>query len=107
MSQQSAHFASFLIKTCLITLAMVAAANSQAKEVEYEIKGMKCGACVDSIKEKVCGQKGVTKCNVEVGKMTLTLDDKNAPSDDKISSLVKDAGHFKVIKSTPVTSQGH
>jgi copper chaperone CopZ len=97
MSKKSPRFASFLIISGFLLLS-ISASQSIAKVYEYEIKGMKCGACVDSIKEKICGQKGVTQCDVEVGKMTLSLDEKGAPSEQKISTLVSEAGHFRVLR---------
>lgn len=99
MPNPTSIFASFLITPALVVVALFSSA-ALAKDYVYEIKGMKCGACVDSIKEKVCSQKGITKCDVEVGKMSLTVDDKVALSEEKISTLVKEAGHFKVVGVT-------
>ncbi len=38
----------------------------------YEISGMSCGNCAKKIEAEVCKLEGITKCTIEVGKMTLT-----------------------------------
>lgn len=76
---------------------------SEPEIYNYQLKGMKCSDCVESVKKAVCGMNGVEKCDVSVGKMTLQAASGAKLDQSAIAKAVKDAGHFSV-KSFEKTS---
>jgi copper chaperone CopZ len=71
---------------------------SYADSATVEISGMKCGDCVKNIEKSLCKMKGVTKCEVSVGKAIIETDSKTALNEKTIADLVAGAGHYKMQK---------
>ncbi len=79
----------------LLALPFFTFAN-EPEVYNYQLKGMKCADCVESVKNAVCGMNGVEKCDVSVGKMTLHAASGAKLDQKAIAKAVKDAGHFSV-----------
>lgn len=80
----------------LLTLISLQVFAVEPEVYQYNIKGMKCADCVESVKKSVCGMNGVGKCDVTVGKMTLQAADGARLDQKAIAKAVKDAGHYSV-----------
>lgn len=64
----------------------------------FEVTGMTCGACVKQVKAKVCHLKGIDKCEVEVGKVSLTAKSGQTIDREEISKAITSADkNFKVV----------
>jgi copper chaperone len=77
---------------------MASFSSAQAESVTVEISGMKCGDCVKNIEKSLCKMKGVSKCEVSVGKAVIETDDKTTLNEKTIADLVAEAGHYKMQK---------
>jgi copper chaperone len=85
----------------LLIFSSVALADTKS----YNVTGMTCESCVKSVKSKVCGLKDVEKCEVEVGKVTLTS--KGTLNDKTVSEAIAAAG-FKVAEAGAMAKEeGH
>lgn len=84
-------FLSHLILIPALLLTQVAF----AKNVQVTVKGMVCSFCAQGIKKKFSSEEAVGKIDVSLENHLVALelkDGKDLP-DEKISSLLKDAGY--------------
>jgi len=70
-----------------------------AGTISYEIKGMHCGGCRDSVKKKVCALPGIENCVVELvegkentGKVSYTVKAGESLSEKQLAEAVSSAG---------------
>ncbi len=80
----------------MLTFTVIAAKAAEPEVYNYQIKGMKCGDCIESVKKAVCGLNGVEKCDVTVGKATLEVTPGTKMDQKAIAKAIKDAGHYSV-----------
>jgi periplasmic mercuric ion binding protein len=64
-----------------------------AETKTYNVEGMHCENCAANIKAKVCALEGVEKCEVEVGKVTLTTKGDAKLDDGAVTTAVQAAGY--------------
>lgn len=85
----------------LMLFATVALAGvlAQAETKVYEVKGMHCDECAKTISEKICKMPGIEKCEVEVGKMTLTA---KHLDDAAVQKSLGEIGRYKFVKVTKI-----
>ena len=93
-------FASALVSVLLGGFAFA----TEPETYTYDIKGMTCEDCVANVKKGVCGMKGIEKCEVNAGHMTLTTTAGATLNQKKIAAAVKKAGHYKVESFKKVDS---
>ena len=79
-----------------LCLLVVTAKSAEPEVYRYQIKGMKCADCVESVKKAVCGMNGIEKCDVSVGEATLEVAPGTRLDQKSIAKAVKEAGHFSV-----------
>lgn len=83
---------SILNKITFLGLMTIATA-SFAGTSTYTIEGMTCGNCVKSVKKEVCSLPGVTKCEVEVGSVKLTVPEGQTLDEALLKKAVEKAGY--------------
>ncbi|MGQ0504538.1 MAG: heavy-metal-associated domain-containing protein [Myxococcaceae bacterium] len=90
-------------KGFVVACALMSSAPALAAEVQVTIKGMVCSFCATGLKKTLGAEKGIQAVNVSLEKkrVTLQVDPKHAPSDDRIRELVKDAGYDVVSVERP------
>lgn len=79
-----------------------------AKEsVSVKVNGMVCSFCSQGIKKKFEGEKAVEKVEVNLDEKWVKLDlkDKQKLEDDKIKSLITEAGYNTVSIERKVASE--
>jgi copper chaperone CopZ len=82
-------------KLICASVVLAFAAISQAEELKLNIDGMTCEVgCVKKVRDTLTKVKGVTDKKVEIGKATVTYDEKKT-SKKTIVTAVEKAG-FKV-----------
>lgn len=89
----------------MLTFLPLIAFSSEPEVFNYQLKGMKCSDCVESVKKAVCGMNGIEKCDVSVGKMTLQAASGTQLDQKAIAKAVKDAGHFSVKSYEKIASK--
>jgi mercuric ion binding protein len=86
-------FSALLVLAFLFTTSY-----GHAETQTVEVSGMTCGACVKQVKAKVCSLKGIEKCEVSVGKVTLTTKAGETINQDEIAQAISAASpEFKVV----------
>lgn len=85
-----------LLLSAFSLFTAVAAKAAEPEIYRYQIKGMKCADCVESVKKAVCGMNGIEKCEVSVGEATLEVAPGTRLDQKAIAKAVKEAGHFSV-----------
>ncbi len=84
-------------KLVLILIALPLLTFASEPEIyNYQIKGMHCSDCVESVKKSVCGMNGIEKCDVSIGQMTLQAASGKKLDQKSIAKAVKDAGHYSI-----------
>lgn len=63
-----------------------------AKNYSIEIKGMHCNSCSKIIKAKLCALPQLKKCDVTLGKATLSFEDTVTPDESLIKTTISTAG---------------
>lgn len=87
------------MKATTLALTLILAGAVHAETKVYEVKGMHCEECAKTISDMVCKIPGVEKCQVEVGKMTLTA---KHLDDAAVQKTLGEAGRYKVVKTTKI-----
>jgi periplasmic mercuric ion binding protein len=75
----------------LVASLLIFSSAALAETKTYKVEGMHCESCVMGVKEKLCGMEGIAKCDVEVGKVTLTSD--NKIDDNAVTNAIQAAGY--------------
>ena len=94
---------SFLLSAILFSSFLAVAAEPET--YTYEIKGMKCGDCVENVKTGVCHLPGIEKCEVTHGQMSLTAKLGTNLDQKAIAEAVKKAGHYSVKSFKKASSE--
>jgi copper chaperone CopZ len=84
------------MRVLMVSLMVSASAFAEgAKEVHITIKGMVCSFCATGLKKTLGAEKGIQQVDVslENKRVTLRLDPKAVPTDERLRELVKDAGY--------------
>jgi copper chaperone len=63
----------------------------------FQVSGMTCGHCVNSITEEVSEVPGVTNVQVDLEKAELKFDSENEIAFEVIEAAVKEAGYEVVV----------
>ena len=79
----------------LLTCAIFFLPRAQAGDIKISVKGMVCGFCAQGITKKFKAEPAVAKVDVslETKLVTLSLKDGLDEPDDKIESILKEAGY--------------
>lgn len=80
------------LKLSLFAMLLITPFLARAETKTYVVTGMTCAGCVSMIEDKVCSLKTLAKCEVEVGKITLTSANTEKINDAEIAKLVAAAG---------------
>ena len=82
---------------------LIFSSSAFAETKTYNIEGMHCEGCVDAVKAKVCGLEGISKCDVQIGKATLTTAGDAKLDDNAVTNAVQSAG-YKVVEKPVKTA---
>lgn len=88
------------MKKALIIASLMFSQIALAETITYEVKGMHCEACANSIKEEVCKMQGLEKCDVTVGKVIITPKAGTKVSQDQVQSMISKAGNYQITGSS-------
>src|SRR4051812_44936854 len=89
---------------CALSLGLlIFSSPAWADTKTYNVEGMHCEDCVSAVKAKVCSLEGITKCDVQIGKVTLTADAKL--DDNAVANAVQSAG-YKVVEGPVSPKKG-
>jgi copper chaperone CopZ len=98
---------SFLKTVTIVGLILSLAPFASSDEGKtFSIKGMHCGGCVDSIKEKVCEGQSYEKCDVNIGFINIVPTSGTDIDEAKVKKQVKSAGHYRVTQVTKLQTKG-
>ena len=92
-----------MIKGLIAAGLLIFSSMAWAETKTYNVQGMHCEGCVSSVKEKVCGLEGIAKCDVEVGKVTLTTKEGAKLDDNAVTNAVEAAGYK--VTNEPMNSK--
>lgn len=84
----------------LIPVLMLLPLFSFAETISYDVSGMTCNSCVKALKAQVCKIEGLEKCDISIGKMTLSTKAGTSLNDQKVREAVSRAGDYKITGST-------
>jgi periplasmic mercuric ion binding protein len=86
------------MRAVCVALALLVPVSALAGEIHIGIKGMVCPFCATGLKKTLGKEKGIQKVTVslEQRRVTLEVDAAQAPTDERLRELVKDAGYETV-----------
>lgn len=99
------------MKKLIPALILMLALPALAETAHFKIKGMHCGACVESMKTSVCDKLEGMTCEASLGKtkkekkdqigdLTVTTPDGIPVDMAKVKALVAASGEFTIAEST-------
>lgn len=83
----------------LLIVALLMSGSVFAETVKVDVNGMVCSMCIQGIKKKFSGVDHVTSVDVNLDSKVVTLEThgKNDVTDEKIKTLMTEAG-YDVVK---------
>lgn len=84
------------MKTSILLITLLFGLSAFAEMTTYNVEGMHCGSCAKSIKKEVCTMKGIEKCEVTQGKLSITPKAGVVISQEQVQTALSKAGEYKI-----------